>query len=684
MRRSFLKAGFFAAGLLAPSVAVPLQAQAPVRLTLAPELLVGDTAADPRLPAQPKLREAFEKKAAEAFPGQLMRLSADDMISPDERVLVLVPTLRAARLTREVTAGVIDRYEAVVVGDLSLLDPWTNANLFSATRMVAVGVDLGRSQAARREELLGQAFEAAVARWIEVCVGQLKSQAAPFVLDGGTLASPAAGLRGGIWPFGRERGVKRGTTLRGQGHFAKVTEVASKYALIQDVADPGRKLPAGERYTLTVVDKPSERSEPTVALAWRGEAPRPPQGSNLRTLDADGFLGLLGNYLSQAGGLRLLPGDLRRPAARAQLQRLHDHIARHSQLTQANFLSLEQRETAQAAKETPDRRVDLGLLGAYHGTRRKADGSLEHYYRIHLGAAVFPRVGEGDAACYPLRAFLEHTEELAQVEQAGIRELDANAAWFTVCRNAVIRLAAKAQADLLAIPSSDLAWQEGTVDAQRQPRWKAAAPARFTPLQWFRPAGELKDSAGRSLGPLLLPQAPAKGFLNLSALPGEKTAPGDVLRFSGSAAPEPLVTMAPPLVENPPAWLPEARWLAPMAAQALMAPGGCRFLLAEEAPAGPRMVLQASALASATQGDTTTFTGQWRLRLQSEGAEPLMKAGLQTDHAQKLENPAQALRPLDTGAWAMDYLRDTLRRLAESAAKKNLNQAVLATQQESR
>ncbi|WLT30449.1 hypothetical protein [Geothrix sp. PMB-07] len=675
----------FAAGLLVSLLALPLRAQTPVRLTLAPELLVSDSAADPRLPAEPRLREAFEKRAAETFPGQLMRLSADDMISPDERVLVLVPTLRAARLTREVTAGVIDRYEAVVVGDLSLLDPWTNANLFSATRMVAVGVDLGRSQASRREELLAQAFDAAVARWLEACLAQLKTQAAPFVLEGGTLGSPAAGLKGGIWPFGRDRGVKRGTILRGQGHFAKVSDVTPKYALLQDVADSSRKLPAGERYTLTVVDKPAERPEPTVALAWRGAPPRPPQGSNLRTLDADAFLGLLGNYLSQAGGLRLLPGDPRRPAAKAQLQRLHDHIARHSQLTQANFLSLEQRETAQAALEAPDRRVDLGVLGAYHGTRKKADGSLEHYYRIHLGAAIFPRVGEGDGTCYPLRAFLEHTEELAQVEQAGIRELDAHAAWFTVCRNAVIRLAAKVQADLLAIPAGDLAGQEGGIDAQRQPRWKGPAPARFTPLQWFRPAGELKDSAGRSLGPLLLPQAPSKGFLNLACLAAEKTVPGDVLRFSGSPAPEPLLALAPPLVENPPSWLPEGRWLAPMAAQALMGPGGCRFLLVEEPGSALRMALHATALASTTAGDTTTFTGQWRVRLQAgNDPEPLLKFGLQTDHAQKLENPAQALRPLDTGAWAMDYLRDTLRRLAESATKKNLNQAVLAAQQESR
>lgn len=98
----------------------------------------------------------------------------------------------------------------------------------------------------------------------------------------------------------------------------------------------------------------------------------------------------------------------------------------------------------------------------------------------------------------------------------------------------------------------------------------------------------------------------------------------------------------------------------------------------------PHLRLQVGALGAATRSDTTSFTGQWRVRLLagSESDAPLLKFGLQTEHAQRLEKPLEALRPLDTGAWAMDYVRDTLRRLAESATQKNLNQAVLASQQQ--
>ncbi|MBL0209696.1 MAG: hypothetical protein IPQ13_02110 [Holophagaceae bacterium] len=662
-------------------MAHPALAQTAVKLALAPELLVADASPDGRMPAQAALQAAFEQRASAAFPGRIMRLGPEDMIAPDERVLVLVPTITAARVTREVTAGVIDKYEAVVVGDLSVLDPWTNANLFSATRMVAASVELGRSGAGKRDELVRQAFDAACSRWMEACLAQMKEKASPFVLDAQTLVVSAL-PKGGVWPFGRERGVKKGATLKGQGHYAKVLDVEPRYAIIQDVADPARRIGPGERYTLTVVDKPAERPEPTVALRWRGSLPKLPEGVTSPSLEPDAFLGLLGNYVSQAGGLRLLPAELGGERAKAGLLRLHDHIARHSQLTTGNTLSLEQREVALIARQSPDRVVEMGILGGYHGTRNKADGQVEHYYRIRLGAVLATRAGVDESARYPMSAFLDHEEELAQVEQAGVRELDAGAAWFTVCRNAVIRLAGKVQAKVMELPVSDIEIREGVVDAARAAQWKVAPPSRFAPLKWLRPAGEVKDAAGAPLGPLLVAQAPSKGFLNSAGLGAEKLAPGDVLRFSGSAAQDPLIQLGPLEFADAPAWIPESRWLAPMLAGALMGPGTCRFLL-DGAGTGPRVVLNGTAFSRRTEGDSTAFSGQWRVRLISGGeAQPAWKTGLQTDHTQKLEKPAEALQPLDLGAWAFEYVQDSLRKLGGSALQKNLNQALRAASSE--
>ncbi len=657
--------------------AVQARAQTMVKLALAPELLVTDASPDVRMPTPAALQVTFEQRAIATFPGRIMHLGLNDMIAPDERVLVLVPTITAARVTREVTAGVIEKYEAVVVGDLSVLDPWTNANLFSATRMVAASVELGRSGAGKRDELVHQAFDAACSRWMEVCLAQLKDKASPFVLDAPTLAVSAL-PKGGIWPFGRDRGVKKGATLKGQGRYAKVLDVEARYAIIQDVADPPRRIGPGERYNLTVVDKPAERPEPTVALRWRGIAPKLPEGITAPSLNSDAFLGLLGNYVSQAGGLRLLPADVSNEVSKAGLLRLHDHIARHSQLAVGNTLSLEQREVAEAARQSPDRVAEMGVLNGYHGSRKKADGQVEHYYRIRLGAALFTRVGADESAQFPMVAFVDHEEELAQLEQVGVRELDTGAAWFTVCRNAVIHLAGKVQAKLMELPVSDVEIKEGVVDEARVAQWKSAAPSRFAPLKWLRPSGEVKDPTGASLGPLLVAQAPSKGFLNASGLIAEKLMTGDVLRFSGSAAQDPLVPLGPLEFVDAPAWIPETRWLAPMAAGALMGPGACRFLL-DGTATGNKVVLNGAAFARHTEGNSTSFTGQWRMRLQmGSDAPPAWKTGLQTDHTQALQKPTDALQPLDMDAWAFEYVQDSIKKLSESATKKNLNLALRA------
>jgi hypothetical protein len=114
-----------------------------------------------------------------------------------------------------------------------------------------------------------------------------------------------------------------------------------------------------------------------------------------------------------------------------------------------------------------------------------------------------------------------------------------------------------------------------------------------------------------------------------------------------------------------------------MAASALMGPASCRFILAEP-DALPRVVLNASVLGRKTEGNATFFSGQWRVRFQGAEVVPILKFGLETNHTQTLEKPGEALQPLDTGAWALDYLNDTFKKLGESAQKKNLNQALRA------
>ena len=92
--------------------------------------------------------------------------------------------------------------------------------------------------------------------------------------------------------------------------------------------------------------------------------------------------------------------------------------------------------------------MEVGVVERYHGQRAGANNSVEHYYRITLAAAVYGRYGSEESAQYPVQRVIQHSEELAQVTREGVREIDPVDAWFTVTRNAVIRLSEKIVTEL--------------------------------------------------------------------------------------------------------------------------------------------------------------------------------------------------------------------------------------------
>ena len=189
-------------------------------------------------------------------------------------------------------------------------------------------------------------------------------------------------------------------------------------------------------------------------------------------LDSDAFLGLFNDYISKSGGLKLLPPDLGSAAVRAELQKLKEQVARYSELASNGIMTLHAETLAQVAREAPEYRVEVGAVERYHGQRAGANNSIEHYYRVTLAAAVYRRYGSEESAQYPLQQVIQHSEELAQVTREGVREIDPADAWFTVTRNAVIRLSEKIDKELTTqVPGSESAWRQGVVQANHSIVW---------------------------------------------------------------------------------------------------------------------------------------------------------------------------------------------------------------------
>jgi hypothetical protein len=662
-------------------------AEIPVHYVLAGQVVMADLSPSQYLPQDAYLALEFQSKFKAAFPGQVINLDdPDQWISPSERVIIIIPKITIARTTDDLRAGSVHDFESLVVGDVSAIDPWTNATLYSGTRMISTQSEIGDSEISHADTSLRVAFRNSADKWMDATIDQMRRNFAPFVLDAATLAIPqkAKQFKGGIWPFGAGRGVRVGQTLSaGGGHFAKVSAAFQNYSVISDVANPARVIPAGEEYSMTLVDKPTDRPEPRIEISWLGNAPSAPEGNTVHVISTSALVSLFGNYLSKDGGFKILPPGLDNVAAENQLRLLSQKVSSRSKEAVLNYGDFARDNFVQRANHNPDRKVEIGVLERYHGAKTKPDGSKLNYYRVTLAASIEERAGTDESPVYAVASVVTQAEELQNVEAAGIREIDPSSVYLTLYRNAIIHLAEKARASMAGPYQVDV--QKDSVVSGSGIDWSGNQPGAFTPLSWLRPYGEVVSSDNKPLGTLYRVMLPTQGYLNVSSVSREKLEAGDILRYkSSSQKSRPLVGITLAEREVPPEWVPEKRWLEILAGSDLANAGNAQIIPLVDGDPTPfgiekTATVKIGALGVSSEGKTTTFTGQWRCQVRAQGSEPtappLLQFGLQSDLPVTLKSNDPSLIPLDTGGWGLDYTLNALKAFAEMGSKKNINQA---------
>ncbi|KAA0251849.1 MAG: hypothetical protein EDX89_20965 [Acidobacteria bacterium] len=669
-------------------LAGPARGEGPaVRFVLPSRVLVGDPAADPRFEPQ-ALAARFRERFSAAFPGAVVELGAERMLSADERVLLAMPAVTAVRTAHEVKAGSIHDFTAIVAGAVWVVDPWTNAVLQAGTRMAEGTLRLGESQLGSLDAELRKAFAEAGARWLEACLDQLRTGLEPFLVEAATVEMPKGGRKrgGGVWPRGTAHGVREGLVFAaGAGRYARVTASFRRFSLLRDAADPARLVPPGESYSAVVVDRPSERPEPAVAVTWVGRGPSTPGGEGTGEVPTAGLLSFLRSYLGKGGGFRVLPATSGASSSDPTLAALSGEVSRFTNLVASGGITLHRESLLEAARESPDVRVEVGCLETYRGTRETGGGRKERLYRATFAATVSARQGEGESAVYPLGRLVLHPEELALAEMAGVREVSPGDAWFTVCRNGMVRLGSSLREEVSRLLAASGSRREARVVRGRVD-WGGPPPGRHTPLALLRPAGEVRAADGKeSLGTLLLEVPPSAGYLTPSNLPSEPLAEGDVVAFRGEGSSRPTAALTLEVeAASRRAWVPEPAWLLRLAADAL-GQGGAASLVPVDAsapsPAGLERSLRVavSALGMSPAARGAAFTGQWRGRvLASGGGEgaPLAKFGLQLDSTGGPPPGREPLAPPDVTGWGLRYVTDALRALGEKGLEKGLRESL--------
>jgi hypothetical protein len=672
-------------------------AEGAVKFLLAGQVLVADPAPFQGGTLVGGVGQDFQGQFSAAFPGQCMDLKGDEALGPDDRVVMLLPVLNGVRVVETVKAGSIHVFEAVVVGSVNVLDPWTDANLFSATRMVKTVVELGSARLDQKETRLREAFREAGTQWVAACVKEIKDRCQPFVISGPILNPPSGLKAGGIWPVGASRGLRSGALLRGQSRSLEIRAVLPGYTVVGDKQASDSLLPAGGRFELMIAERPAERGEALVKLEGLGLSAPP----NLREMDprdssalvsGEILLSLAREYLSKGQSLRVLPVPIPAQAVeqwedlREQANRRFTYIRESGQSVSAS-----RRRKTQEAAAYPDLGIEFRILNAFHGQRNRADGVLQHLLRFQLAATVLKYDKDVTDPTYSrenapkgLLGMVDHTEELALEELQGIRKVDLNAAWFTVCRNGMVRLAEKLLAMLEKTPKTGPIFHEGRVADPGRVAWSARQPGPTQTLEWLRPGGEVMGLDGRSLGPFFQVLKSPQGYLNPSRLGRERLKPGDILRFRDPAVAKPLVWQMPPMLDP-------IAGIGSGEAEALLAkvlvPGlpGVQFFRQEgagqagEADKGLR--LHVSAWAEREAAGTSLLTTQSRFRLLKipEGPEALFKSGVQTEHSipeEKTDSGFSALSPVDRQARRLRLMTESLERLVQMALQKGLLETI--------
>ena len=666
---------------LAVLAAAALMASAQeTRYVLAPTILLGDPAPDAF--AGPggqgdldALNGAFRHAFEAAFPTAHVPLDLEHRLDPDEPTLAVVPRLSVVRVNQDVVAGTLERYEAVIVGDITLVDPWSLSRLFAATRMATRAVELSRDRPqAEKDALVRKAFNEATRAWIQDCLAEISRNAHPFTLKGRILDSPGVRVKGGggIWPFGRLEGVKPSTPVSGPRHV-KVREVFDHFSVLEATAKKTMSLDSAEEYHATMVgsDSAAERAEPRVALRWVGPVPGALAPGMKAPLDEAGWCGLMANYLGKSGGLRMLPLDAEEGQQNwRDLADLFKSFSMRNKADDDNDLGV----SVQRSREAPDVVVDIGMPDACYGTAPAEKGATDNRFNVIWGVRWAQRQGDLDAAGRATQLFkgVEFMSEHKLFRtKPGMRELDLSSLWFNLCRDGLIKLARAVEAGIRPSEKAHV----GLAKGGGQVAWNGAPPPPNTTLKWRKFQGQVRGPGGRDLGTYYSrPESLAVADL------GRCDAQDELSYNAGSSGP--LVVVVPPEVQ-PGSWL-QAPWaqarlaaqvarLAPMEIMVVDDPSELPMDSAE-----PKFLkLFVEGLSAEAAGPVAKLGGVWRLRLYPKetfpGGEPLVKVGLKYAHSNDLL--AAPYLPGDFGAAELAYQVPALDELLKTATAKGLSQA---------
>ena len=485
--------------------------------------------------------QEFEKIFRNTFGQESIRNIQENLLAPDEQVLAVFPSLQLLRLVEETSAGRLLKMKLILAGSVAFLDPWTRANVYSATKMIEVENSISvTTPQPEKDKIIRDSLAAALQSWMHEMVQQSKNQVSPFALEVRSLKPPKLGLfkhklPGCLLNAGYIQGLQKGMILSKGMKRLRIQEVQENMAWALNLMAEEEPIPEDLVFQI-ILNRKSNSPQETTGLKVRLGCQSPPFSFPGQVLDADSELIILKSYLSKASHLDVQPLEFRSEIYKKELLSFYSYLNNGADLVDMG-IAANQDEFAKLGNENGDLDIQLYLRDRFFFEIPQEDGTNQLYYRCEYAAQINEPFGDKNLGSEIFINLISAKDEQVLKEMAGVREVDDAGSWLTVTRNSLITLAKNLSAATETMKRGAGPIQcAGTVQPDLTVSWDSgvAPPSPNKPLSWRRPSKPVIDPmTGKTLGIFEKAITTEDGLpLTIWNMQQAKLQPGDILRFT--------------------------------------------------------------------------------------------------------------------------------------------------------
>jgi len=353
--------------------------------------LIDSNAGNAELPPRcvEQVRANVGQGIAAALGSRLTKLSSTHLLNEDDRVLILIPSITLVRDFKEIIVGSITRHNLVVMGQLQVVDPWSNFTIASIPRLVEASTDVGFSESGQEDALVSNACNQMAQRWTK----DVSSQALGMGITSTGRVDLSPYLKafqrkaGGLLLAGGDQRLAGGTVFRSAaGEYFKILDAQPSFSLVELASDPSTRVQKPDSAVIKIKDRQAEK--PVVVIDASGLADLLNALEPAARMDKNQLSELFGGYLARSEAVDVLTesalaeNDPTYRAFDAEISRLS------AKGTGGGGVSAERGTLVRVRQDGTKLNAKLRLTAYTHTIEPQSNGSFVHVFTLGISLSI--------------------------------------------------------------------------------------------------------------------------------------------------------------------------------------------------------------------------------------------------------------------------------------------------------